>query len=109
MEFEDILEELINPGPEGHGEDIFDRLRGAYTGAVEGRDKVIEDNTAAFNALSSENEVLSKALIDLKATKFDEILMAGSPAKDDEDLTPKTHHDEITKGERTTDQFFEKD
>lgn len=108
MDFEDILEALINPGPEGPEEGAFDQLRAAHTGALESRDNALSESTEALAALQGQFDVLSRDMLELKASKFDELLNQGSPAKADEDITPKSHSDEATKGELETHEFFEK-
>lgn len=108
MEFEDILELLINPGEDGAPGDIFDQLRGAHTGAIEGKDNIISENTSAMAELQSQVDALTNQLVNVKAANFDKLMERGVPQGDDPDLNSKTTEDKDSDGEMSTDEFFTK-
>lgn len=109
MEFEDLLEMLINPEPEGVPDDIFDQLRGAHTGALEGRDSQLAENSEAMAGMQSQIDALNQSLVEVKAANFDKLMAAGSSSDGDPDLNNSTLDDVETEGEMSTDDFFEKD
>lgn len=108
MEFEDILEMLVNPGEEGAPADIFDQLRGAHTGALEARDSIIAEGTEALAQATAENEALGKSLVELKAFNWDKLENMGASTGADPDLNVETLDDKDTSGEMSTEDFFEK-
>lgn len=108
MEFEDILELLINPSEDGAPEDIFDQLRGAHTGALEGKDNIITENTSAMAELQAQVDALTNQLVSVKAANFDKLMEKGVPQGDDPDLNSKTTDDNESEGEMSTDDFFSK-
>lgn len=112
MEFEDILESLINPGEDGASPDIFDQLRGAHTGALEAKDSLVAESTAATAAVQAQLDAVSAKLAEAQAANSDklmELLMGiGESGEGDPDLSDDTLEDNAEEGEMSDDEFFEK-
>lgn len=109
MEFEDLLDALINPGEDGAPEGIFDQLREAHTGALAGKDEEISSATEGLAALQAQFDALSRELVEVKATKFDSLMAAGTPKDGDDDLNAETFNDVDTEGELEDADFFAKE
>lgn len=109
VEFEDLLEALINPGEDGPDEGIFDQLREAHTGALAGKDEEIASSTEALAAVQSQLDALSHELLEVKAANFDKLMSAGAEKDGDDDLNEETFNDVDTEGELDDPDFFEKE
>lgn len=109
MEFEDLLEALINPGEDGPDAGIFDQLRDAHTGALAGKDEEIASGTEALSAVQAQLDSLSQQLVEVKAMNFDKLMEAGTPKDGDDDLNAETLNDVDTEGELEDQDFFEKE
>lgn len=107
MEFEDLLEAIINPGEEGVNPELFDQLREAHTGALAGKDEEISSSTEALAGLQSQLDALSQELVEVKAAKFDSLMSAGTEKDGDDDLNAETFNDVDTEGELEDADFFE--
>lgn len=83
MDFEGLLQSLINPGEEGPSETIYDDLRAAYNTV---RDKA-DSAGAKISELTDSNSALSKTVDGLKSKNYDlleAIGAGGDNAGDDE-------------------------
>lgn len=83
MNFEGLLQSLINPGEEGPSETIYDDLRAAYNAV---RDKA-DSAGAKISELTDTNSALSKTVDGLKSKNYDlleAIGAGGDNAGDDE-------------------------
>lgn len=109
MEFEDILESILNPGEDGVPEGAFDQLRDAHTGALSGKDEEIAAGVEALAAVQSQVEALSKEILEVKAANFDKLMSAGTEKDGDDDLNAETFNDVDTEGELEDEDFFKKE
>ena len=107
MDFEALLESLINPGPDGPEEGIFDQLRTAHTGALEGRDNELAAGAEALAIVEGERDAALASLVEVKAMNFDKLMSAGTESDGDPDLKTETLDETDSEGEMTTDEFFE--
>lgn len=83
MDFEGLLQSLINPGEDGPSETIYDDLRAAYNTV---RDKA-DSAGAKISELTDSNSALSKTVEGLKSKNYDlleAIGAGGDNAGDDE-------------------------
>jgi hypothetical protein len=83
MDFEGLLQSLINPGEDGPSETIYDDLRAAYNTV---RDKA-DSAGAKISELTDSNSALSKTVDGLKSKNYDlleAIGAGGDNAGDDE-------------------------
>lgn len=83
MEFEGLLQSLINPGEEGPSETIYDDLRAAYNAVKDKADSA----GAKISELTDTNSALSKTVDGLKSKNYDlleAIGAGGDNAGDDE-------------------------
>lgn len=113
MDFESILEMLINPETEGPPDDIFDQLRGAHTGAIEGKDSIIAENSEALAGVQAQLDAVTDKLAEAQAVNSDklmEILMGvGGEGESDPDLNTGTLQENAEDGELNDSDFFETD
>lgn len=83
MDFEGLLQSLINPGEEGASETIYDDLRAAYNTVKDKADSA----GAKISELTDSNSALSKTVDGLKSKNYDlleAIGAGGDNAGDDE-------------------------
>lgn len=83
MDFEGLLQSLINPGEEGAPETIYDDLRAAYNTVKDKADSA----GAKISELTDSNSALSKTVDGLKSKNYDlleAIGAGGDNAGDDE-------------------------
>lgn len=67
MDFEGLLQSLINPGEEGQPETIYDDLRAAYNAVKDKADSA----GAKISELTDSNSALSKTVDGLKSKNYD--------------------------------------
>jgi hypothetical protein len=67
MDFEGLLQSLINPGEEGPSETIYDDLRAAYNAVKDKADSA----GAKISELTDSNSALSKTVDGLKSKNYD--------------------------------------
>ena len=81
MDFEGLLQSLINPGEEGPSETIYDDLRAAYNTVKDKADSA----GAKISELTDSNSALSKTVDGLKSKNYDLLeAMGGDNAGDAE-------------------------
>lgn len=74
MDFEDMINALMNPGEEGVPETIYDDIRGAYSGVSERADSA----DAKIAELAEANESLLSEVASLKAKNYDLLMSVSS-------------------------------
>lgn len=109
MEFDDILESIINPGPEGPDPTAFDQLREAHHGALEAARADYDTVSGERDSAVGERDAALASVVEVKAMNFDKLMAAGTPANGDPDLKTTTIDEDVSKGEMSTSDFFEKE
>lgn len=106
MDFEGLLQSLINPGEEGPSETIYDDLRAAYNTVKDKADSA----GAKISELTDSNSALSKTVEGLKSKNYDllEAIGAGGDNAGDDESHGDDTSDADDGDDGSIDSFFSK-